>query len=260
MSQHEDMDLLRRDGRPSGLTLDRYLLGELGDADRALVEERLSKSPEDAAVLAAMRDFDAANVLSPPAPRGRVLPFRRGVRAALPVAVVVAAAAGVALLAPGGDLSAPSEMVDSADVFRAKGAGFAMEVHAHDGVRTRRLGARGAVRAGERLGFRVEGGAGGHLLIAGIDARSQPYLCYPQDTGGASAPAPVEDAPVVLPAAVRLDDSPGTETLVAMLCPQPFSYEAVARSLRLAQGAGDAASPVRAGCVQRVVSLTKEPR
>ena len=65
---------------------------------------------------------------------------------------------------------------------------------------------------------------------------------------------------MVLPAAVRLDDSLGTETLVAMLCPQPFTYDTVARSLRLAEGAGDVVPPVRAGCVQRVVSLTKEPR
>ena len=262
MSDLHTEHLFRRDGRLTELTLDRYRLGELSADERRAVEDRLAQAPEERAVLEAMREFEGAHGLAPPKvatpPQAKVLPFSRPLKYVAPVAVgLVAAAAALSLIAPTTEM-APTKAVVSGDEFRVKGARFELEIHAHDGDRSRRLSAGATVKAGERLGFRVEGGDGGHLLIAGIDAKHAPYLCYPQDTGGASAPAPGGTEAVALPAAVRLDDSPGAETVVAMLCPQPFTYDSVKQAMREAHSLGGALPVLRDGCVQRVIPLSKE--
>jgi anti-sigma factor RsiW len=261
--------LLRRDGRLSELTLDRYRLGELSDEESARVEARLLEAPDERAVLEAMRSFESSHGLVAPrdlveraaaSSGAKVLPFRRRLAVFVPVTVAVAAAAAaVTLFAPSATMEPPAEVL-TADTFRIKGARFEVEVHAHDGARSRRLSSGAPVRPGERLGFRVEGGEGGHLLIAGIDAQHDPYLCYPQDTGGASAPAPGKAEAVALPAAVRIDDSPGAETLVAVLCPTPFSYDDLAETMRAAHAKGGELPTLRDGCLQRVIPLTKELR
>lgn len=259
MSEVSAERLFRRDGRLTELTLDRYRQGELSDDERRAVERRLAQTPDERRVLEEMQAFDAAHRLAPPAGAGAatVLPFRRAAKVIAPIGVaLVAAAAAVSLLVPTTGL-APTSRVRPGEEFRVKGARFELEVHAHDGAQSRRLSAGAAVHPGERLGFRIEGGDGGHLLIVGIDATHEPYLCYPQDTGGASAPAPGGDQVVSLPAAVRLDDVAGSETVVAMLCPRPFSFDAVAPAMRAAHAAVGGLGMIRQGCVQRVFTLTK---
>ena len=271
MNQPETKHLFRRDGGLTELTLDRYRLGDLTEDERQAVARRLDEQPEVRAVLQAMDEFDSAHELRPPAalvaaiaagearpPKdAKVLQFRRRMRVGAPVALgLLAAAAAVSLVAPTNELS-PGPAVVSGDDFRVKGAGFGVELHAHDGAESRRLAPGASVRPGERLGFRVEGGSGGHLLIAGIDAKHDPYLCYPQDTGGASALAPEGKEAQVLNAAVRLDDAPGVETVVAVLCDAPFAYGEIAAAMRQALVAGGELPTLKSGCVQRVIPLTK---
>ena len=53
--------LLRRDERPSDLTLERYLLGELSTSEVQILEEMLQNSPELLQRVDAMRQFDEAS-------------------------------------------------------------------------------------------------------------------------------------------------------------------------------------------------------
>ncbi len=269
MNEPNTEHLFRRDGGLTELALDRYRLGELSDEERQAVLRRLEQAPEERAVLDATQRFEESHGLRPsdavrqaarPPQDAKVLQFRRRMRVVMPLAVgVVAAAAAISLIAPTDEL-APTQRVVSGDDFRVKGARFEVEIHAHDGEQSRRLSSGAAVRPGERLGFKVEGGDGGHLLIAGIDAKHVPYLCYPQGTDGASAPAPGTKEARVLDAAVRLDEAPGDETVVAVLCDAPFAYSQISEAMRQGHTAGGELPRLRPGCVQRVIQLTKVPR
>ena len=98
-------------------------------------------------------------------------------------ALLVTAAAAAVLLA----MAVPSvdEPVDP-DGIRIKGAAVGLQVFRDEGDRSERLRSGDRIAAGDRLGFRVRNRTAGHLMIVGVDARSETYLCYPQGLDGAS--------------------------------------------------------------------------
>ncbi len=249
MAVEDPAHLFRRDGRLSELTIDRLLLDDLGGAEREAVEAHLARSPDCRAAVEAARGFDATHPLSPP---GRVLPFRRrAARVWAPLAGGLALAAALALVLWRGPAGGPP-----GDGLRVKGGRFELEVHVHDGTRSRRVSSGAPVRPGDRVGFAVESDRPGHLLLLGIDARGETYPCYPQTPDGRAAALAPSVGPRPLPAAVRLDATPGRERLVALFCPEPFSSADVARTLRAARAA-DPLPVLRPGCTQREVVLVK---
>lgn len=228
--------MIGRSGHLTDLAIDRYLHGELGDA----ADEHLGGCEACRRRVDEARAFDAAVVVLPP----------RGKRARWwPAAVAGAVAAAAAVvLAVGSGGSGPR-----GDGLRAKGGAFHVEVHAHDGARSRRLATGDAVRPGERLGFRVQARDAGYLLIVGHDARDHLYVCYPQDTRGAAARVEPAARPRAVDQAVRLDDVPGRESIHAVFCPRPFTLADVAP----ASGSGPPSLP--AGCTRQIYELEKQP-
>jgi hypothetical protein len=153
---------------------------------------------------------------------------------------------------------APVAALAGPDQVRTKGAMLRLSVFANDGATTRRVHWGDRVHAGDRLGFRFSARRPGHLLIVGLDARRDSYLCYPQDTGGMAAAVGAGDA-VPLDQAIRLDAVAGDERLVGILCDRPFAFAEV-RDL-LAQvavpGPQQALPLLLPGCSQHEVRLDK---
>lgn len=154
---------------------------------------------------------------------------------------IAAAALGLALLGP-----ADPAPVD--DGFNVRGSKVSLQVYRDEGGSSRRLGDGDAIATGDRLGFQVQHRAG-HLMVLGIDARSEPYLCYPQRGGGRSIAVDPSPAPRTLPEAIRMDNNLGPERLVAVLCDAPFTLDEAARALQ----SGD----LRRGCSASEITVVK---
>lgn len=135
------------------------------------------------------------------------------------------------------------------DGIRIKGSGLALQVFRDEGDHSERLRNGAAIAPGDRLGFRVRNREPGHLMILGIDARDEAYLCYPQGRDGDSMPVDAAPKAVPLPEAIRMDDTPGTEQLIAVFCESPFSFDTMAEAL-LEDALPD-------GCVADEVDLEK---
>lgn len=223
-------DWLSRDGHLTALSLERHVAGEIDAA------EHLKACTGCAARLAALQTHAARPPLRPPqaAPPAARWPIYGG---------MLAAAAAIAFF-----VLRPSAPVD--DGIRVKG-GFTLEIHAHDGTRSRQIFDGDQVKPGVRLGFRVKTDRLAHLLILGHDARGVTYLVYPQSAGGASAAISPSETPRDLQQAIRLDAQPGDEQIIGLLCAEPFEKSSVAPSL--------AAGTTPAGCQQRRMTLKKQP-
>ncbi|MEZ4468639.1 MAG: hypothetical protein R3F43_30415 [bacterium] len=217
--------VLRRDGHATDLALERLHAGELSATDFgdhldtcALCRDRLQ----------ALAGFE---VPAARAPRARLAPW---------IAVGLAAAAAVVLLVRTG----PAPVVDEDPGFRAKG-GFDLEVFVHDGVRQRPAADGEVVHPGDRLGFRLHVPEARQVLIAGVDAAGEVYLCHPQRGAGASAAFGPTTGPTDVGEAVRLDDRLGTEQIIGLACEAP---------IRLQDVTAHQAPP---GCARRVIHLEK---
>lgn len=134
------------------------------------------------------------------------------------------------------------------DGMRVKGAGLHLEVFLDAGTHSRRLANGDVVAPGDRVGFRVRHEAG-HLMILGVDAAHEPYLCYPQREGGLAASVGQRSEPQALPEAIRMDQTRGAERIVAVFCDQPFEFEYVAPYV------GEGKTP--AGCATQDLTLEK---
>ncbi|MCB9544944.1 MAG: hypothetical protein H6706_03530 [Myxococcales bacterium] len=218
----------RRDGHATDLALERLHAGELTAADFG---DHLDTCAVCQGRLRALGAFEVPAL----ARRPRLAPWM--------AAGLAAAAAVVLLLRSPGD---PAVVPDAG--LRLKG-GFAFEVFVHDGATERRAGDGEAVHPGDRLGFRVHAPEARQVLIAGIDAQDDVYLCFPQQGGGASRPFGPTTAPTDVGEAVRLDARLGTERLVALACEAPVRLADVEGALR-----ADATPP---GCARRVVRVVK---
>ncbi len=198
--------------------------------------------------------MDDAMVVPPmPAPPAEVIPLWR--RRELRAATVAALAASLLLVLwlPGGQGGNKDSVggVDS-DGFTRKGDGFALSVVIDDGEGGRLLSTGDRVRGGDRLGFRVHAEKPGHLMIVGRDERGDVYPCFPQ-AGKRAQAIPASTTPVTLEAAIELDETPGRERIVGLLCPGAFDYDALVRALATAKPG----APLLEGCQVEELVLEK---
>ncbi len=137
-----------------------------------------------------------------------------------------------------------------------KGSSFALEVFANESGVVHEVGDGDVVHPGDRLGFRVRGDEPGYVLVAGVDDRGNAYPCHPQ-SGIAQAWESSAEA-VVLDGAVELDAVPGHERIVALWCPDPFAFDDIVVTLET--GARAPLPLLRTDCAQREIALEKQAR
>jgi len=206
--------------------LEMYLASALDDSARARVEAALADSEVDRARLAELRaDSEAFLLHHPPAAfAARLEPARRKEeRRWLPwLGAALAASAAVfggVLLRPVADTSGPE--------YVAKG-GVVLTVYrrgAEGGVPVRTDEALGQ---GDALQFEVKAGTRGYVAVLSRDGAGHVTVYYPY--GGDAAAAYVPDQPL-LPGAIELDGTPGTEELYALFSPEPFTLGAAVKAL-----------------------------
>lgn len=246
-----------REGHLSPLTIERILAGEL--AHEGPVGAHIEGCDDCRGALDSGRRFDTERRFAPPQTARRAAGSTAAGPGRLAVGAILAMAAA-AMVFFAIDRAPPDETTPA---IRIKG-GFDLEIFG-------RLGADGTqraiddgdtVHAGEQIAFRARAQEVGHLLILGVDGRGETYPVHPPGAAPTAAPLPKTAEPVPLDGAIEFDAAPGTETLVALLCPAPVTYIAVAPALaKRANDAarGDTLPALREGCHQRVVRLTKAP-
>lgn len=277
-----DEALFDREGHLTELTIDRLLAGELGtDAVDAhtrgcprcaeLIEtlqardaEFMASSLGQPAWLAELTapnevvDLDAHRrerpaVVSSPSTRATVLPM---------VGALFAMAAAIALVMTvsfddGGE--GTTVVPAPADGIRLKGRPLTLEVYAKGQGEPRQVGSGDPVYPGERVAFKIYPHSAGYTMILGVDDKGHAYQCYPQGGRGQSVAVEASTEGIDVKAAMKLDSVLGSERLVALSCPAPFTYAEVVATLKeRAQDAGD--SPVgslKTGCDQHEVRLVK---
>lgn len=237
--------LLRRDGQCSDLTLERWLAGELSEAERALLDAHLDAHPADRARADALQRDQAA--LAPPKPSRA--PLWSG-------GALLALAAGL-LLAFWWSPS-PRPIFDGPDDgIRIKAGALDLEIFVHNGEGSRLAAEDEVVHPGDRVGFRVKARGAGYVLVAGVDEAGAPYPCWPAGEAPDGAPWDHE-APVALDQAMSLDGALGEERFVAVHCQQPITFEALSTAMRAAR-ATHWATPLtlRPDCAARSRRLEK---
>ena len=237
------MTPFRRDGHLTDLALDALVEdGSLEGTEAHLASCAVCRERLEAAQAVELPPMDLPLPSSlqapPPTPTAANRPWAM---------LALVAAAAVALLVAGTQL-APRET----DGIRIKGSGLTLQVFRDEGARSERLRDGDTVAAGDRLGFRVRHRDEGHLMVLGIDGRDEAYLCYPQHRDGDAEPVDAAPNAVQLPEAIRMDATPGTETLIAVVCDVPFTFDAMADALK--------ADDLPDGCVLDEVALEKEER
>jgi hypothetical protein len=262
-------DLLGRHGTLLDVSIERWLVGELSEEEKRAFEEHISAHAPDAARVRAAEAEQASfekrslpSFLSPsednvaeviqfgaPEKPAVVAPRRR--RWATWGGLALAA---VALFAVG------TWMIDDPESgIRFKG-GLELEVIVDDGEAQHQAAFGDTVAPGDRLGFRVRSKDPGYLIVVGIDDAGSTYSCYPQTDDKAREIVGQAD-PVELPTAVRLDEKPGVERLIAVRCPNPFAAEDLKVALARTWGQAEEDAPlprVLRECEQHEVLLRKE--
>ena len=236
-----------RDGHLHELGAMQALAGELDAATQAAIDVHLRQCPAckaayDQSALAWEAPLPA-RVRPPPPPAWR----RLAQHAALPL---------VALAAVGLLVTLPQR--EPTEVFTARGGALNLEVYRNDG-HVARVVSGDHVREGDRLGFRVATDLAGHLIVLGLDSAGEVYPVWPQPPERGTVPVAASPAPVPLDGAIVLDNTPGEERLLALLCPTPRTWEDLARRAEAQDPA--AAAPLGLldhGCAQTEVRLIKD--
>lgn len=234
------MDAFSSDGHLSDLGLEQILLGQRDDDPR--IEAHLARCAGCSQRLDAAR-LDEARPLPPL--RATQRPANRPWR----LVGLVAAAALIVL----GLLFRGQQPPDQPG-FRTKSPAVGFEVWVDEGASARRLASHDRARAGDRLGFRVHTATDRHLMVIDIDSSGSVFPCFPQGSEPSSRLVEATVRPIELPQAVRLDDRPGPERLVAVFCPAPFTLS------ELGDPGRSDAPIVPPGCTMREVWIDKEPR
>ena len=208
------------------LRLERVLTGEIDPRD----EPHLTSCETCQARFDAAKVFEQAHPIRPP-----VSPQKRSTAPWVGLSLAAAAALAIGLV-----WSRPPSVQDRPE-FISKG-GFSFEVHVHDGEQSRQALPGETVHPGDRLGFRVRAKRAGHLLIVGVDATGEQYVCYPQSGGGKSAPLSATEAMNTLGEAIKLDKTLGEERLQAIFCETPFELSELTS---------------KTGCVRRDLAVDK---
>jgi hypothetical protein len=263
--------LFTRERHLSLLTLECHLIGELDPQADRLVDAHLASCAACRDRLALLRSGRAALLSRFAAVPVRVAardvaPPRQSPRRTWMMAGSAAAALvlGWHLLAPeprpASEPAAParSRPTGAVDPVRLKGDDLRFLVYVERDGTPQRLYWNDEVSPGDRLGFQLGSEQAGYAMVIGIDARRQVYQCYPGAGSGASAYRPASGRAQSLDRAIALDDSPGHEHLVAVLCPQPFEFSELRRRLERWSSDGTGPPPLlRSGCMQRDLRLRK---
>ncbi len=230
LSAEERTGLFRRDAHLTDLSLERLLLGELPPEAQLEVEAHLNRCPCCDAALTAARKF-GEELPSPEwaiSPKKSTLGSWRGAW----LGGLAAAAALLLFLLNSSSSIEPEPLSNPPDGIRVKAGALDFEVFVHDGEQQHRALDGEQIQAGDRLGFRVTLRQSAYLLIAGLDAQGEPYLCYPQGKKGQAVQLEGKQAPQDLHQAVRMDATSGQERLIALSCSEAFEYKEVAEALR----------------------------
>jgi hypothetical protein len=114
----------------------------------------------------------------------------------------------------------------SEDDLAIKGSDVGLVIHAEN----RQLAEGDKVKPGERIRFEINAGRRGYVAVAGIDAKGTQTVYFPFNGSAPTAIDPTLDH--VLPGAIALDATPGTETFYALYSEHPFSLQDALTALR----------------------------
>ncbi len=210
----------------SALHLDRFLMGELNDAEAERVRAHLDECAHCSEAVGGLRMAREERLpplrLVPLAPRPRPRLWRRAAAAGLAIA---AAASVVLVLRPPGE--------------RVKGPGFALRMYVEHEGQVRRAGPGEAVAAGDALRFAVTAPVKSYVAVLSLDPAGHGSVYFPL---GARAEPVEAGAEVALPLGTRLDATVGEERIVGLFCSSPVELE----PLRVQLERGGASIP--AGC------------
>ncbi len=215
----------------------RQRLVELGALQAAL-----APPPPSDALAAALREVAA------PAAAPRVA--RRRWRTPLLATSGMAAAAALLLLLPAKNGS-----------IRLKG-GFALGLVVRDSSgRTTTVLPGEQLKANNAIRFRLSSASDGYLVVLGLDAAQQ-VTPYAPAVGHATPLAATPE--LLLDGSIILDDSPGSERIVALRCERPIEVDAAVaagkRALARAGGDPKLVGDLGLGCAQASAWFTKTPR
>jgi hypothetical protein len=217
----------------------------------ALCQERMALSREQ--VGAALPPMPALPETAAPEPSpavAEVVPLRPR------RAPWIAAAGGVMALAAAALITfrpAPDE------VYTTRGGPDWFQLYRSDGDVVTRVSTGETVAPGDRIGFSVDPGeAGAHVLIFGLDSTGALYPAWPGGNTPAAGWLPGAEEPVDLALAILLDDTPGTEHIVALACQEPLAWGALEAALEPHRPVPDADLPrLLPECEQAEHRLTK---
>jgi hypothetical protein len=207
--------------------IERYLLGEVTDTERRLVEAdpsglaRVERLRAESAEI--LRTFDAAAVAREA--RARRAERRRGRGWRLGILAVATAAAAVAVLA----------VAPAPDSVRARGGDPELRVYRQTEGAPVALSSGDAAAAGDIVQLAIVRGADPYGVVVSIDGAGSATLHFPRDGDTSLA-----DSTVVLEQAYRLDDAPRFERFFLVTSDTPVDVEEVLGAARQLAGAPDA--------------------
>ncbi len=186
----------------------------------ALCQERMALAREQVgAALPPMPALLESASVEPAPAVAELVPLRpRRARWVATAGVVMAmAAAALVVLRPPPD-----------EVYTTRGGPDWFQLYRSDGDAVTRVSTGETVAPGDRIGFRVAPGeAGAHVLVFGLDSAGALYPAWPAGGAPSAAWLPGAEEPVDLELAILLDDTPGTEHIVALACGEPLSWGAL---------------------------------
>lgn len=233
----------------SDLLLDRLLAGELGGGEEATAHTHLSSCAD----CAARRDALEAEITALPRTTWIAGDVARIARAASNADhdARTRGHAGLRPIAPrlGSMIAAASAIaaclvlglrLPGADGVRTKGSGIGLDLFVrHDG-RVRAALPGDAVAAGDALRFQIATPRGGFAAIVGLDSTPRATVYVPT-TGAMPRVAPGRS---LLDGSIVLDDTPGVEREVGLVCASPLDAAALSRAgaTALARAGGNPAA------------------
>ena len=174
-------------------------------------------------------------------PKSNIIPLFGGAGKPLVALAVAASAAALFLALPHGNESGirPKGELPGLVVYRERSGSV---VQAED---------KDTFYEGDRLRFEVDLKAKGHIMIVGVEASGKRFSYFP--LGEEARSKLMDDVPIILPGAARLDSSKGWEWIHLISCDRPFTLTEIDVD---AQGQ----PKLPAGCLKSSYGLFKEAR
>jgi hypothetical protein len=258
----------------SDLTLDRLVGAEITATDElAAIEAHLSacalcsrrRSEIEASPIQVPDREWLSQVRATPPARRRPLILAGG---ALAVAAMAALVLVVKPKAPAptpregaGQATAAAGAATEEATTRTKGSALALDLFVRRGdLPAEPVFSDVPLRAGDAIRFRVRAPEDGYLAVIGLDSEGKVSRYSP---AGGEAAAPFKAGERAVDGSVILDDAPGEEKVIALLCPDPAAAAtsvAAARAALAAAGAPSRVASLPGPCRQAAASFRKEAR